>query len=127
CSAMLGPELVASETTEGWMLMRDHGLPIADVLSSERQIEVLVSLLPEYAHVQAATAARTTEWIDLGMPDRSVRLLPALFDQFAAGEGCPDPAACVARLPLLTEACAVLEAAIEPDALDHADLHGWNV
>src|SRR5436190_9359421 len=37
CSAMLGPELVASEATKGWMLMRDHGLAIAEVLSSERQ------------------------------------------------------------------------------------------
>ena len=121
----LGPDVLAVDAERRWLLLADHGAAIADSLRLAEQLDVIDALLPRYAEAQRALAASTSTWLDAGIPDRRVSVLPEVFATFLAGS--PHLDTCAPALPRLEAACAELAATPVPDAVDHADLHGTNV
>ena len=124
----LGPVVVAADEAEGWLLLRDHGRPIGEVLDPAQQIEAVAELLPAYAAMQRASTGELEGWLAAGLPDRR---LPTLADRLRRILATlTDPAlraAVEAALPDLAAACDRLHALVPATALDHADLHGTNV
>jgi hypothetical protein len=112
--------------------MADHGLPMHGVLESPEQVAVLERLLPAYADVQRTTVDLLDRWRDVGVPDRSTGNMPRRLEQLLAGHGTSGPIPVEAeelgsymdQLGLFAEVCADLG---QREAIDHADIHGWNV
>jgi hypothetical protein len=131
----LVPEVVAVDDVRAWVVMADHGEPMRDRLAGREQVAVVEAMLPSYAAMQAATTGDLQRWVDAGLPDRSVRRLPALFAEVLAGRGDIGPLpidederrSYVAALPDLERVCTALATTPVVDVLDHGDIHGGNV
>jgi hypothetical protein len=128
----LVPTVVALDRDRRWLLLGDHGAPIAEALGAEERVDAIRSLLPAYAAMQVATVDRVEAWLAAGVPDRRVSQLPAQLSAFLSGLHRRDLAhECEPMLPAFRHACDELSAgvgaAVPADALDHADIHGTNV
>ena len=124
----LAPTVLAADEARGWLLLGDHGEPIADALEPAEQVDAIRSLLAAYGAAQSATVSHVESWIAAGMPDRRVDRVAAQFEAFL--DGSPHRELiheCGPFVPVLAEVCAELAASPTPDALDHADIHGTNV
>lgn len=133
CGPKLAPEVLAADHDRGWVLMRDHGVPI-DVASVPEQVGLVERLLPAYAEMQMASADRVAGWIEAGVPDRSPRELPALLDELLANRGRSAPLPVDAReLETMRTALGSFDRVCETlarsgiEAIDHSDIHGTNV
>lgn len=131
----LGPDVLALDTSRGWIVMADHGRPMRDVLDPLEQTAIIERILPVYAQMQASTTALVGPWLDAGTPDRRVERLPELLERMLAGDAWGGPLAIdddergsyEATLGDLTRACAELAATPMAVGIDHADMHGTNV
>jgi hypothetical protein len=132
---MLTPDVLAMDATRGWMLLADHGEPMADVLAISDQVATLEELLPAYAEMQSATTPCVPEWLAAGTPDRRVDRLPGLLRELLDGAtpigslaiDAASRSAYRADVPRLAEVCADLATTTPASALDHSDLHGTNI
>jgi hypothetical protein len=128
----LAPDVLSVDHAAGWVLMADHGGPMHGVLDQAEQVRVVESLLPAYAEMQRTTIDLLDRWREVGVPDRSPGRMPARLEELLAGHGTSGPipveaneiALYVDELGRFTDACAALGARA---AIDHADIHGWNV
>jgi hypothetical protein len=68
-------EVLATDPRRGWALTRDAGLKLRG-LEDGRVAEHWEALLPRYAEVQVAMAARVDELLALGVPDLRLATLP---------------------------------------------------
>jgi hypothetical protein len=126
------PDVLAVDHAAGWVLMPDHGVPMHGVLDPGEQVTVVESLLPAYAEVQRTTVDLLDRWREAGVPDRSTARMPERLEDLLAGHGTSGPvpveadelAAYVRELGRFADVCADLG---EREAIDHADIHGWNV
>jgi hypothetical protein len=77
-------EVVATDPVRGWALTRDAGVKLRE-LDDGRVVEHWEALLPRYAEIQVAMAARSDELLALGVPDLRLATLPgqlaALLDE----------------------------------------------
>jgi hypothetical protein len=73
-------ELVAVDAGRGWMLMRDSGPTLRDVLAREPRQDRLGPLLARYAQLQVELAPRRAEILALGVPDRGLERLPDIVE-----------------------------------------------
>jgi hypothetical protein len=132
------PELVASDPARGWLLMRDGGTRLRDVVRSRRDLHHWQTLLPSYAELQLAVASRVDDLLATGVPDERLDVLPAhleklLEDREGLLGGQPgrlseeERARAHALLPELGRTCARLAAFGIPETLQHDDLHDGNV
>lgn len=78
----LVPELVAADLETGWMLMRDGGERLREVIERERDLSRWLDLLPQYAELQIELAAEADALVAAGAPDRRLAVLPEALDPF---------------------------------------------
>jgi hypothetical protein len=132
------PEPVAIDVDRGWLLMRDGGERLRELVRGSRDLQHWETLLPEYAELQLALAPNVDELFAAGVPDERLAVLPAQL-----GAVLDDAGACMvgrehgltpeerdrlrALVPGYAEHCARLAAFGIPETLQHDDLHDGNV
>ena len=128
--ADLVPELVAVDVDAGWMLMRDGGERLRELVARERDLDRWLDVLPLYGELQIATASRAEELVGAGTPDLRLATLPKAYAQLVdETEGlAPDERALlVERTTAVEEMCRQLAAAGVPETVQHNDLHDGQV
>ncbi|MGE5273633.1 MAG: phosphotransferase [Verrucomicrobiota bacterium] len=132
------PEPVALDADRGWLLMRDGGERLRELVRSSRDLHHWQSLLPEYAQLQLALAPHVDDLLAAAVPDERLAVLPAQL-----GAVLDDPEACMvgreqgftpeeheqlrALVPDYAGRCSHLAAFGIPETLQHDDLHDGNV
>jgi len=132
------PELVAVDTKRHWMLMRDAGTPLRQFVRTEKSIALWKDVLPLYVNLQKAMAERTTHLLALGVMDRRLARLPAMFENLIA-----DASAMMldqeesltsdeySRLkgygPEFARMCEKLTSFGIPETIHHDDFHDGNI
>jgi hypothetical protein len=132
------PELVATDPRRGWMLMRDAGRRLRDVILKPSDLHHLESALAGYADLQLTMAAHLGRMLEIGVPDFRLKGLPdriaALLeaDEFlmlGQPEGLTEDArrALRAQLPRITSMCDELVMMGIPETIQHDDLSDGNI
>jgi hypothetical protein len=120
------PGVLGYDVERRWLLLGDAGTP----LGFDGPLEPWLSVLPLYAELQRAEAARLGEHLQGGVPDRRLTVFPALYEA-ALGRDLPLSSGDLERLrvfaPRFAELCHELAAAGLPATVQHDDLHGANV
>jgi hypothetical protein len=123
------PELKAIDPDRGWMLMADGGVRLRDVVTRERDLRRWLDVLPRYAQLQLDATGDVDELLTVGVPDRRLDSLPALYEQVLGARGLDT--ADLARLdrlrPRVTEMCEELAACGIRETIQHNDLHDGQV
>ena len=131
------PAVVAVDEDRAWMLFRDGGTRLRELLSSPADLGHWERLLPRYAELQMRIAPRLDDLLSLGVPDQRLATLEGDLarvieerDLLLSGpEGLtPDEyARARASIPLVAELCSRLSAFGFPETLQHDDFHDGNV
>lgn len=132
------PELVASDPDSGWLIVRDGGDRLRELVRSPRDLTHWESLLPEYAELQRAVAPYLEELLDANVPDERLAVLTdhiqtLLDDREACMVGREDGVTedeyrrLRALVPDFADRCARLAAYGIPETIQHDDLHDGNV
>jgi hypothetical protein len=132
------PELVANDAERGWLLMRDGGRRLRELVRSWHDLTHWQKLLPEYAELQIALAPHSDELLEAQVPDERLAVLPghvaALLDDRDAcmvgrenGLNEDEYERLRALVPDFAERCARLAAHGIPETIQHDDLHDGNV
>ena len=80
------PELLAMDTSRGWMLMRDGGEQLRASIRPTKDVEPWEPVISRYAELQIGLAEHVDEMLALGIPDHRLNELPALYSQVLADE-----------------------------------------
>jgi hypothetical protein len=124
------PQLLAVERERGWMLQRDGGRQLRELLDRTPGFERWEEILPLYAELQRDVAADADELMRAGAPDRRLARLPVAFEELLGRQhGLPRDEAdgLLSLVPRVRELCAELAAAGLPETIQHDDLHSGNV
>jgi hypothetical protein len=132
------PELVSTDPERGWLLMRDGGERLRELVRTARDLVHWQTLLPEYAELQLALAPHADELLAAQVPDERLALLPghvaALLDDREAcmvgrenGLTEDEYERLHALVPDFAERCASLAVYGIPETIQHDDLHDGNV
>ena len=132
------PELVANDAERGWLLMRDGGLRLRELVHSWHDLTHWQALLPEYAELQIALAPHSDELLEAQVPDERLAVLPghvaALLDDRDAcmvgrenGLDEDEYERLRALVPDFAARCTYLAAYGIPETIQHDDLHDGNV
>jgi len=132
------PELVAIDVRRGWMLMRDGGTRMRELITGVEDLRHWEAFLPRYAELQIAAAGSAGALLEIGVPDerlhglaeRVARLLEA--EEFLMLEQ-PDGLTSAERdrlreqLPQVDSMCRELASFGIPETIQHDDLNDGNV
>ena len=132
------PALLAVDAARGWMLMADGGETLRARLQSDRDLSYWLRLLPDYATLQRDMAGHVDEMLALGVPDRRLARLPALYAGLLADTddlrlGQPDGLSQAEHRRLLDLRPRVADMAAElasyglPETIQHDDFHDGNI
>jgi hypothetical protein len=132
------PEVTASDDALGWMLLRDAGTRLRELLEADPDLSRWEVVLAGCADLQLATAPHTGRLLDLGTSDLRLAGLTARVaalldeDEFLVLDGPEgltraDRERLRARLPEIEGMCAELAAAGIPETVQHDDLNDGNV
>ena len=119
------PTLMAFAPDSGWMLMRDGGRRLRELVEEERSLDRWHDVLDACARIQLACEDDVPALLALGVPDRRLATLPRSYAELLAGLDDPDP-----RLPTPAEVaarCDELAAYGVRETLQHDDLHDGQV
>lgn len=132
------PELVAVDTSRGWMLMRDSGEQLRSIIRPTKDLQPWEPVITRYADLQIGLAPHVPEILPLGIPDYRLPVLPALYTRLLANreillideeKGLTSDE--YRQLQNLQERfaaiCAELDAYGIPASLNHGDFHDGNV
>jgi hypothetical protein len=131
-------EVLAIDAERGWMLMRDSGARLRELVESPADLRRWEQILPRYAEIQVALAPRVEELLRLGVPDERLGSLPAkveaLLDDDAAllldepeGLTSAQRDELRGRMPELRALTEQLQAFGVPETIQHDDLHDGQV
>ncbi len=132
------PQLIAVDTVRGWLLMRDSGARLRELIRSTRDMSAWLEILPQYARLQIALATRRAEILRFGTPDHRLETLPAQYQEMLANREllyldqenglATDEYKQLQQLAPQFEAwCEELRAAPIPESLEHGDFHDANI
>jgi len=135
------PHVLAVNTELRWMLMKDAGRPLRELLLKGDTLANSVYLeqaFARYAQFQIETTAYTDKVLSLGCPDRRLRMVPSLFEQLIADssvlligqkEGITEAELKQLRdfTPRVREMCDELASCQLPETLHHDDFHTNNI
>ncbi len=132
------PELVAHDADRAWVLMRDGGSRLRELIASPLDLHHWETLLPEYAELQISLAPHVDGLLRAGVPDERLAVLAdhlealladrdALLVGKANGVTRDELAQLLALLPEFRERCGRLAAFGIPETIQHDDLHDGNV
>ncbi len=124
------PGLIAIHPDHGWILARDGGDRLREVLAREGTLRRWLEVLPRYAELQLATAPQADELVSLGVPDRRLRHLcrqyETLLDQ-PLGLDADEVRRLRRLVPWVRDASESLAALGIPETIQHDDLHDGQV
>lgn len=126
------------ERERGWVLLPDGGASLAETTEGAARIEGLIVALQRYAVFQRETSFAVDAMLDLGIADmRPARILERFdqalefADRFVEEEGSAEDGESLRRIVAHRNAvegwAGELAGMPGSAALDHNDLHGWNV
>jgi hypothetical protein len=123
--------IVDADVDRGWMLMRDAGRRLREVVVSPADLRHWELALPRYAELQLAATPLAGELLALGVPDARLSVLPEQLRAVLAQpvRGLP-PALherALAGLPEFERMCQELAAYGIPETIQHDDLHDGQV
>jgi hypothetical protein len=132
------PELPAVDRDQGWLLMRDGGVRLRELVRSVADLARWEELLPRYAELQLALASHADELLAVGVPDvRLAGLAASLEDLLRDDEAIlldrPGGLTSGERdrlrglMPEIAATAAKLAAYDIPETLQHDDFHDGNV
>lgn len=132
------PDLVAVDTTRGWMLMRHGGEPLRASIRPTQDIKPWTPVITQYAELQIGLAEHVSDILALGIPDHRPAALPALYTQLLAdgeilmvdqekGLTSDEFHQLQSVTSRLQNICDNLSAFGIPDSLNHGDFHDGNV
>lgn len=132
------PELVAVDETRGWMLIRDAGARLRELLDDDPDLRHWEIVLGGCAELQLAMAGHADELLAAGVTDFRPGVLPAMVsalldaDEYLMldepeGLASGDRDALRAELPTIATMCDELASAGIPDTVQHDDLNDGNV
>ena len=134
----ISPELLEIDLKRHWMLMRDAGTPLRHFIRSEKSIALWRDVLPLYVGLQKEMADHVTHLLALGVMDRRLAKLPALFDDLIVDRTAMllDQEESLtseeyARLkdfgPEFRQMCGQLASFGIPETIHHDDFHDGNI
>jgi hypothetical protein len=131
----LAPDRVTAvldtDLDRGWMLMRDAGLRLREVVLSTADLHHWEAALPRYAELQIAAAPLAGELVALGVPDSRLSVLPgqlrAVLASPVRGLSPDEHERALAALPEFKAMCDELAAYGIPETIQHDDLHDGQV
>jgi hypothetical protein len=132
------PELIAVDTTRGWMLMRDGGEQLRASIRPTKDVMPWQTVIRRYAELQIGLAEYVQEILSLGIPDRRLAALPAHYSQLLSdtesllidqekGLSSADFQKLQALMPRFEQICNKLAAFGIPESVNHGDFHDGNV
>jgi hypothetical protein len=123
--------LVDVDIDRGWMLMRDAGRRLREVVRSRADLRHWELALPRYAELQLAAAPLADELLALGVPDARLSVLPgqlrAVLARPVRGLAPEQHERMLAALPGFEAMCHELAAYGVPQTIQHDDLHDGQV
>jgi hypothetical protein len=133
-----GPELLASDREWRWLLLGDAGEQLRERVRSAHNIRIWCDALPAYASLQIALAGHVDALLAIGVPDRRLDVLPALYAALLADTDAlmiDQPGGLAASqyqrlgdlVPRVERLCQELARYGIPDSLNHGDFHDGNV
>lgn len=131
-------EVVAIDTDRGWMLLRDAGTRLREILDVTPDLSHWESVLAGYAELQVVMMQHTDRMLAIGVPDFRLEGLPARVASLLDAEEFlmldePDGLSTDAReelraqLPEIAALCAELAAYGIGPSIQHDDLNDGNV
>lgn len=135
------PRVLAVDTKQSWMLMKDAGRPLRGLLltgDTRANSVYLEQAFSHYARFQIETADHAATLLALGCPDRRLHVLPSLFEHIIAdstilltGQKGGITEAELEQLrnftPQVREMCDELASYQVPETLHHDDFHTNNI
>jgi hypothetical protein len=129
---------VAVDLDRGWMLTRDAGTRLRELLHSAADLHHWTTLLPAYAELQIELAQELDRLLGLGVPDRRLSRIPELLatlleDTEALMVDLPDGltseelARMREELPAIAAMCAELAGFGILETIQHDDFNDGNV
>src|SRR5207247_10535105 len=123
--------LVDIDVDRGWMLMRDAGRRLREVVVSPADLRHWEGALPRYAELQLAAAPLAGELLALGVPDTRLSVLPgqlrAVLAQPVRGLADDEQERALSALPEFEALCRELAAYGISETIQHDDLHDGQV
>jgi hypothetical protein len=130
--------VVEIDGERGWMLMRDSGKRLRDVMESADDVRRWQTVLPAYAEIQIALAPKADELRRLGVPDEGLAELAAKVEALLDDDESlllDEPEGLTSaqrdelrrRLPELQALTEELAAFGIPETIQHDDLHDGQV
>jgi hypothetical protein len=132
------PELIAVDTSRGWMLTRHAGEPLRLSIRPTQDVTPWKPVIRHYANVQIGLAEHVPEILALGIPDHRLSALPDLYTQLLSDEASlmidqekgltSDEHRQLQNLTgRFKTICAELAGYGIPESLNHGDFHDGNV
>lgn len=131
------PEVVAADHERGWMLMRDGGARLRELVESPGDLARFEELLPLYADLQLAAVPVATELLAAGVPDLRLASIPDAFERLlddrdvllvgAEALSAEELVRLRQTTPELSRLCDELAGHGIPETIQHDDLHDGNV
>ncbi len=135
------PHVLAVDAQQAWMLMKNAGRPLRELLlagDSRSNRAYLEQIFAHYAQFQIETIAHIDTLLTLGCPDRRLPMLAVLFERVIADhsiwraghEGNVSEAelqSLQAFTPLVRQMCDELANYHLPETLHHDDFHTNNI
>jgi hypothetical protein len=132
------PDLVAVDTTRGWMLMRDGGEQLRASIRPTQDIKPWEPVVTHYAKLQIGLAEHVSEILALGIPDHRPAALPALYAKLLTdgeilmidqekGLTSDEFHQLQELTPRFEQICADLSAFGIPESVNHGDFHDGNI
>ncbi len=131
-------ELLAIDSTRGWMLMRDAGARLRELMAPAGDLHHWETILPRYAEIQIALAPRIEELLAFGVPDERLGGMADKVEAVLEDDGAllldqPDGLTSNerdelrSRMPELRGLIGELEAFGIPETIQHDDFHDGQV
>jgi hypothetical protein len=132
------PEVIAVRPASGWLLLRDAGLRLREILKQEHDIARWREVLVRYAGAQIQLADRAKAILELGVPDRrpavvAEHIADVIEDSRALRLGLRDGLSVDEHsrlrelVPRIRSQFAMLTDSAIPATLEHNDFHDGNV
>jgi hypothetical protein len=125
------PEVVAVDAERGWMLMRDGGTRVRELVETRADLHYWECLLPEYAQLQIEVAPHLETLLALGVPDERLALLPGHLSELLAtrpqGLTANEQRRLVDAVPRVEDMCRELAAYGIAETIQHDDFHDGQV
>ena len=118
---------IAIDAERGWLLLRDAGVRLRELVTAEQSLERWLDVLPLYASVQRDLTSDVELMLSLGVPDLRLERLPPLLEELLEVLPRAQAGRWRARLPEIVELCDRLAAFRIPATIQHDDFHDAQV